>query len=30
VNRRPGALTRGIGSVFIDSFEAELADGSAA
>jgi len=25
-----GALTRGIGSVFIDSFEAELADGSAA
>jgi uncharacterized protein (DUF697 family) len=25
-----GALTRGIGLVFIDSFEAELADGSAA
>ncbi|MFY9838668.1 MAG: DUF697 domain-containing protein [Xanthobacteraceae bacterium] len=25
-----GALTRGIGSVFIDSFEAELAEGSAA
>jgi uncharacterized protein (DUF697 family) len=25
-----GALTHGIGSVFIDSFEAELADGSAA
>jgi hypothetical protein len=25
-----GALTHGIGSVFIESFEAELADGDAA